>query len=575
MYTLSNASVSMTIEEIQNSNQFQKINTTNDLNFGITYATHWLKIKVKNLDSSQAYVLHLETTTPDSIEVYEQSANTWNHKYIGEGFFGQDRYLNYIFSPCKTEASLYMKVIGNGQPIALPISIIEKEAHAIKRVSLFFSGISYGIVVLILMLNAILYLFSFDKLYLYIFLYNFFASIVLLYFDGFIKLFIVPNSLYWNNQSIAIGICGSFIMTNFYIPQFIRLHTYKTAFNLLFKVATVVMAVLLVLSFWHPTGFKCWVWLNVIMLTLEATLLFCSVLYIRKKEKEYFLLQFASVVALIVFGTVSQLYFLGMLPINYFTVNVISYMVLSQIFLQTFALGQRISIIISEKSKLQDSLLRLSEQHSQSLILTLENERKRMSSEFHDGIGQNILVIRNRILLMLKKDKLSALQFEKLNGLATLTSETMDEVRDIAQDLRPSMLDSIGIRVSIMHLVEKIKKSTLINIDFSCSDNIDAVLPKDMEINFYRILQELFNNLLKHSRAQSATVAIHIISDVLIINFKDDGIGFDLKSKVITGTGNGVSGMKERVNILKGQISIESAINEGTSVVIHIPIIKP
>ncbi len=559
------------INNIIKSKQFIKVNNKYLLNFGIIYTNRWLKIRVYNVDTTQKYTLKLETITPDSIEVFEFKNKIITSQFIGEGFDSNDRFINYDFKPQSKYVDLYLKIIGNGQPIALPISVIKIENKI--NYNVIFTGIIYGIILLILIINITLYFSTFEKLYLYIFLYNICAVAVLVYFEGFVKQFLIPHSLYWNNQFVAISLCCSFIITNFYIPEFINLRSYPTILNKLFKISTVIFILLLAISFWHPLGFKIYIVLNLIILSLEALLLFVSVLYVRKKEKKYYLIQLASVLFLVIFGTITQLYFIGILPIIWFTKNVILWMVLPQIFIQTFAIYKRLAMILAEKSTLQADLLKTAERYSQSLIHTLENERSRMASEFHDGIGQNILVIRNRILMMLKRDKLTPQQIEKLDGLALITSETLDELRSIAQDLRPTMLNSIGITASLLHLVDKIKKSTSIKINYSCPKSIDNLLDSTLDINFYRILQELFNNLLKHSQATEANVYIYKKYNHLILEMNDNGIGFDSKNTSAFGFGNGLSGIKERINILKGTILFNNA-SPGTQIFVKIPIIN-
>lgn len=572
IFLASNISQKTTFETIEKSSNFKTIKDNYSLNFGITNSTHWLKIKIQNLDKNHTYTIKIATITPDSMEFYERYGQKIRKQFSGEAFVSNDRYFNYHFNAQSENATIFLKVIGNGQPIALPISIIDNETNILSTKSFLFIGILYGIIILILIFNLILYVSSLEKLYGYILIYNICATSVMLYFDGFIKLFFIQDSIYWNNQFVAIALCGSFIITNFYIPEFLNIKNHKTIYNLLFKISTFLFIILLILSFWHPYGFNLYIIINLFILTAEAILLFLCVLYIRNKEKDFFYIQLASVLSLVFFGTISQLYFLGLLPINIFTQNNIYFMVFPQILIQSFALGKRLSIIVKEKSVLQNSLLKISEQHSQSLILTLENERKRISSEFHDSIGQNILVIRNRILLMIKKDNLPSFQTEKLNNLASLTSETLEELRVIAHDLRPSTLDSIGLTVSIQQMVDKVKKSTFISINFICETNIDNLLPKNMEINFYRILQELFNNLLKHSKATQSKIVIFLNKNSLIIHFTDNGIGFDKNNNVFMKNTNGLSNINDRVNILNGTIFIESEINKGTFIEIIIPI---
>ncbi len=170
------------------------------------------------------------------------------------------------------------------------------------------------------------------------------------------------------------------------------------------------------------------------------------------------------------------------------------------------------------------------------------------------------------------KQNYTAVQKEKLDGLAAITSETLDEIRVISQNLRPSTLDTIGLTASLNNMVERLKRSTSIRIDFTCPVNIDEIIPKDLEINVYRILQELMNNVLKHSKAKEVSIKITIQVQQLWIEIKDDGIGFDAQKQAATSVGNGLSSIKERVKILKGDLKIVSSEQKGTVVDIKIPI---
>lgn len=574
VYSLNETERNISFNTVLKNDGFRRVNDINTLNFGITNQVHWLKIELVDAKPFTNYTLNIATITPDTIAVYFLVNKTYTKTYIGEGFKNNQRFLNFNFKTTANKtAIIYLQILGNGQPIALPLKIYAQNDTTFSLNNILFTGLIYGIIFFIVVVNLVLFFGTAQKIYLYFVAFNVSGWAVIFSFDGFAKLYFFSNSLYWCNEFVAVAFIAIFISTNFYISEFLNIKKYKTILNQLFKIVNVSLLLQLAVSFWHPTGFKIYILINLFTLTAEAILLFVCVLYIQQKEKKYFIIQLISVLFLIIFGTITQFYFIGWLPISWITQNVLYLMILPQIFIQTFALGNRFSLIIKEKSGLQKSLLKSSELHSQSLILTLETERKRMAHEFHDSIGQNLLVIRNRILLLLKKDLMPA-HTDTLNGLAAITSETLDEIRSIAQDLRPSTLDTIGITASTKLMVDKIQQSTNVIIKFIFEESIDNVLPKDIEINFYRILQELLNNLLKHAKATHATVIIEKTNAFILLKVKDNGIGFDTKLKIESGLGNGLSNIKERVSILKGEITFKSFLYKGTSVTVTIPTIK-
>ncbi len=584
VYQLQDLHKKMAIEHVLKSEQFSKIENLNTLNFGISNSNIWLKIVVKNTISDATYKLVLSTITPDTIEVYALKEGILKRELIGEAIPSEERFLNYYFKPTKDTPSvpnvfgmsentiLYLKITGNGQPIALPLSILRTDKGGNTGISsILFSGLLYGIVIFIIIINLVLFISIGEKLYLYFLLFNIFSTGVVLYFDGFVKLFIIPNSGYWNNQFIAIALCGSFIFINYYFHNFLKIKENQPTLTPYFKGINLLFWLILGLSFWQPVGFKWYVIFNIYLTSAEAILLFISVMKVRQKEKEYFIAQLVAISLVIVFGTILQLYYLGLLPVNLLTRYAVHGMILPQILIQAFALSKRFTIMARERLTMQETLLETSEQYSQSLINTLENERKRLSAEFHDSIGQNLLVIRNQILLMLKQNY-NAVQKEKLDGLAAITSETLDEIRTISQNLRPTTLDTIGLTASLNNMMERLKRSTEIKIDFYCPQNIDEIIAKDLQINVYRILQELTNNVLKHSKARNCNIEITKKSNQILVTIKDDGVGFDIQKNGIMNTGNGFSSIKERVKILKGDMNILSESEKGTIVNIKIPI---
>lgn len=572
VYELKDKNRELEIKQVLKSNLFSKINDVSSLNFGITISNYWLKIVVKNTVPDATYKLIISCIVLDTVEIYEQKDGNLKKELIGEAIPSDERFLNYYFKPSDEETVLYLKITGDGQPVALPLSIVRSDkGDDIGILSILFSGLLYGIVFFILLINFVLFIGNSEKLYLYFFIFNIFSAGDILYFDGFIKLFIIPDSVYWNNQFIAISLCGSFISINYYFHEFLKIKEHQPTLSKYFKGINLLFWVILGISFWHPTGFNWYIKFNILITSAEAVLLFISLLKVRQKEKVYFVVQLISIGLVIVFGTIVQLYFFGFLPVNFITRYAVHGMILPQVLIQTFALGKRFTVMAKERISLQATLLETSEQYSQSLINTLENERKRLSSEFHDSIGQNLLVIRNRILLMLKQNYTPA-QKDKLNGIAEITSETLDEIRAISQNLRPTTLDTIGLTASLNNMVERLKRSTEMQIDYNYPHNIDEVIPKDLEINIYRILQELTHNVLKHSKASLATITISQLKLQLLIQVKDDGIGFDTDKKALSNLGNGISSIKERVKILKGEMTIISEKQKGTTVNIKIPI---
>jgi signal transduction histidine kinase len=212
---------------------------------------------------------------------------------------------------------------------------------------------------------------------------------------------------------------------------------------------------------------------------------------------------------------------------------------------------------------------------SRQLIESQENERKRIASELHDSLGQRLIIIKNLALLLLQgrvgTPELAAPQRKRVEGISTEVSEALREVKEISYDLRPYRLDRLGLTATLQVMIETASASS--SIRFSSEiDNVDTVFAKPSEINFYRVVQECVNNVLKHSQAAHASVCIRHSHDRVTVTVQDDGRGFAADSRNLDSPlgGFGLTGISERAQLLGGKAIIQSAPERGTTIVIEI-----
>lgn len=201
----------------------------------------------------------------------------------------------------------------------------------------------------------------------------------------------------------------------------------------------------------------------------------------------------------------------------------------------------------------------LQEKFSQELLVSQENERKRISKDLHDGIGQNLLLIKNR--LMLDSD----------NDTKKMVNDTIEEVRGISRDLYPFQLHELGITKAIEYTLDQIDESSSLFLS-SDIDNIDKLFSKEGEVNIYRIIQESLNNVLKHAQAEACKVTVKRYPKEVTITIKDNGKGFDFNEKYSNPKSLGLKTLKERTKVLKGQMKVISKINNGTVLKFEFPL---
>ena len=208
---------------------------------------------------------------------------------------------------------------------------------------------------------------------------------------------------------------------------------------------------------------------------------------------------------------------------------------------------------------------------SRRLIDSQEQERKRFAAEMHDGLGQSLVIIKNRARLSLKQPDKQEAMLDHLENISETAAHAIEEAREIAFNLRPHLLDRLGLTKTIESMLGKVFGASGIEFETKI-ERIDDVLEKDSEILLYRIVQECASNVVKHSNADKAVLRIERIEKTLSVRISDDGRGFD-KSAVggdLSKSSFGLVGISERTRLLGGKLSIESSIGKGTLISIII-----
>ncbi len=210
------------------------------------------------------------------------------------------------------------------------------------------------------------------------------------------------------------------------------------------------------------------------------------------------------------------------------------------------------------------------EEFSRKLVESQEAERKRIAMELHDGLGQNLNAMRDRIKRYSSEIPKQSKEIEELDLISSLVMESIEEVREISSNLRPPILDQLGLELAIESIIEKSMGSSNINIS-SNFKGLDGLFPKDMEINIYRIVQEGLTNIIKHSKAKKVSVEAKQEGKSVIIKISDNGKGFNMDEKLHgKGGGFGLQGISERAKMLGGTLTIDSAPGKGTTLEIKV-----
>ena len=209
-------------------------------------------------------------------------------------------------------------------------------------------------------------------------------------------------------------------------------------------------------------------------------------------------------------------------------------------------------------------------QMSSHVLTAQEEERTRIARELHDDTAQALtsVLVRLRLLERSAEDK------QLRSGLAELrdlTVETLEGVRRLAIDLRPPMLDDLGLEAAIQSHVQDFSRQWQINVNFTSSGL--GRLPPNVELVLYRIVQEALSNVAKHASASRVETRLSRKGRTLRLLVEDDGCGFDVEAaKGSRQSGLGLFGMEERLALIGGTLRVESSPGKGTRLSAEVPL---
>jgi signal transduction histidine kinase len=210
------------------------------------------------------------------------------------------------------------------------------------------------------------------------------------------------------------------------------------------------------------------------------------------------------------------------------------------------------------------------------LVTTQEDERRRMARELHDQLGQSVSAL-GMGLRMLANPALDEVQHGQIVArLQQITVQIDQDMKRLATELRPTVLDDLGLVDAVQHQVESWAEHTGIRAEFQGIGLETVRLPHELESVAYRVIQEALTNVLKHAQARDVSVILERRGDRVRVIVEDDGCGFDLDALQQAPDVQqrlGLLGIRERVALLDGTVAIETEPGAGTTLFVELPIL--
>ncbi|TAH37299.1 MAG: PAS domain S-box protein [Planctomycetota bacterium] len=204
---------------------------------------------------------------------------------------------------------------------------------------------------------------------------------------------------------------------------------------------------------------------------------------------------------------------------------------------------------------------------SRRLVQLQEQERRSIARELHDEIGQLLTGLK---LLLESAGQGSGDLAGRLQEAQAVLNDLMSRVRTLSMNLRPAMLDDLGLLPALLWLIQRYQAQTAIQVTL-VHTGLEERLPADVETTAYRITQEALTNVARHARTQHARVTLRALPGRLLLTVEDEGAGFD-PERAHAAASSGLNGMRERALLLGGSLSIDSTPDRGTTLRVELPV---
>ena len=242
------------------------------------------------------------------------------------------------------------------------------------------------------------------------------------------------------------------------------------------------------------------------------------------------------------------------------------------------AANERLRFEITERLQAEETLKESDKQIRQlsaQLLMAQEIERKRISMELHDSLGQALNVMKLRIRLVEKgMDECQDAAREDCESLLEYLDDVIEDVRRLSLDLSPAILEDLGLASALQWLVSNFRKSHSLKATADIAE-IDALFPENHRITIYRVIQEALTNVGKHAGASNVSISIRPQGEKVTFSVEDDGKGFDTMEpaqRAVSERGVGLTTMSERVRMMGGVFGLWSRAGEGTSITFSLPV---
>jgi signal transduction histidine kinase len=246
--------------------------------------------------------------------------------------------------------------------------------------------------------------------------------------------------------------------------------------------------------------------------------------------------------------------------VTYIILYILLFFILILIAIVVFVYKSRKKIFDKEIEK-KDLEIKFQKDILLSTILTQEKERERIAQDLHDEISSKLNIVSLNLHSLKTASKSEAQKLEIIDTILNVNNNAIENARKIAHNLLPPVLEKFGLKIAIDELVLDFEKTKTVAINYT--NEVDfSNSSAEVQLNIFRIIQELLNNSLKHGKATAITIEFTLSNNRVHCNYNDNGHGFDI-TNLHNNKGLGMRNIESRIQFLNGEHTIKSKKNKG------------
>lgn len=459
--------------------------------------------------------------------------------------------------------SILIKIEKRGQLITMNYFLQnENEFYKNTQKTHAFVFFYLGVLCFIAIFNFLLWINAKDMIHLLYLGIIFSNALLVINNSGVGSQYLWSNLLSKNSSLFVFATCINVSMMLFFMIAFLNIKD-KSLLHKTVIYLGLLLALLAIASYFVPVGINS-ISIQLLLalgklffflMTISLLLIIAVIIEQFRKKNPYVRIYAISVSFIVLFGLLLLLPSSSVINIWVRPSYLIPIGNLFELVILAYGLAVRFNNFKKANISLELSLYNIKNEVAQKVIQTQETERRRLAQDLHDDLGGTLSAIKGRI----------ANEFAN-NDTIKLVEKAIEDLRLVSRNLLPPELENEGLVKSIQHTIERLQKSTEIKFTYITFGK-EIRLSEEKELNTYRIISEILNNVIKHSKASSAITQIVFYEENLHVSIEDNGIGIKNTQETL---GIGLKNIHSRVEFLKAKMLIDSS-EKGTTIIIDIP----